>query len=603
MGLISKKTLLFSSSLLLLASPLLAVPRLRLSTTVAGPISATQGTSPASVTVEAYAPSNGESNADNETANLRITLSSTASWVSATAGARRGCRQREGDCIPITLAFASQSLAVGRYSATVSVADPNAIDAPQNILVILNVGGGVPATVNMYLPTNGDTEEIDFYTGSGINTDNVVTTQSGGGWLALFSASAGSFDFMRTYRIRATSKPESPLAQGTYRGTVTVAGSTVAAENKQIAVNLNVTSQPIAFANPDRLRARLTTNAPDQVMRISVGNRGLGKLTVSGASATAENSGTWLKAELVANTSLIIVTFSSKGVNAGIYRGSVSITSNAANNPISVPVELEVIAPGAPALRYQGVQDNATFTEGDVLAAGGIVAAFGEQFTYNAASQASSLPLPTELDGVSVYVNDKPAPVYYVSYNQVNFQIPYDVSPGAGTVRIDRGGQRGATISVRINPAVPKLLRLNLRSSGIDIPEPQDYYAIAVNSDGTISLPKSLGIPNTRPSRVGETIVIYGLGFGQVSPPVQSGAAVPATPLPSVPSAQKTVFFGALALGTGATQEAQYVGLTPGLVGLYQINVVVPPDSPKGDVPVRVQLDTVASEYGYIAVE
>jgi len=45
------------------------------------------------------------------------------------------------------------------------------------------------------------------------------------------------------------------------------------------------------------------------------------------------------------------------------------------------------------------------------------------------------------------------------------------------------------------------------------------------------------------------------------------------------------------------------IGLTPGLVGLYQINVVVPPESPKGDVPIRVQLDTTTSEYALIAVE
>jgi uncharacterized protein (TIGR03437 family) len=148
-------------------------------------------------------------------------------------------------------------------------------------------------------------------------------------------------------------------------------------------------------------------------------------------------------------------------------------------------------------------------------------------------------------------------------------------------------------------------LRLNLRAAGVNIPESRDFYAIAVNSDGSLSLPAEFGIPNSRPSRRGEPIVLYGLGFGQTVPPVVAGAAAPGPPNPlaQVNSGQKTVFFGALALGTGAPQEALYVGLTPGFVGLYQINVVVPNDAPSGDVPVRVQLDTTSSEYGYVAVE
>jgi uncharacterized protein (TIGR03437 family) len=63
------------------------------------------------------------------------------------------------------------------------------------------------------------------------------------------------------------------------------------------------------------------------------------------------------------------------------------------------------------------------------------------------------------------------------------------------------------------------------------------------------------------------------------------------------------VLFGALALNSGAIQEASYIGLIPGFFGVYQMNVVVPDDSVSGDVPVRVQFDTVASEYALVAVE
>src|SRR5205807_84643 len=49
----------------------------------------------------------------------------------------------------------------------------------------------------------------------------------------------------------------------------------------------------------------------------------------------------------------------------GVYSGSVTIASNAANGAVTVPVEFEVVAKGAPVIRYQGVVDNGTFGAGE----------------------------------------------------------------------------------------------------------------------------------------------------------------------------------------------------------------------------------------------
>lgn len=598
MGLISHKTFLLST-FLLSVTPLLAVPKLRLTSSVIGPISAVQGTSPAVQEIEAYAPSVGGGEFNAETSALRLTFSSSATWVTAAAGTRRNCLTREGECVPVRFTFATQQLQAGRYSASVTVSDSAAIDAPQTVLVILQVGGGVPASLDFFVPPGGS-DEFSFQTNSSVTS--TATTQSGGAWLTVTQSGAGSFDFVRPYRIQA--RHQDNQAEGLYRGTVAVRGSSVAPENRDVAVTLRVTSQPIAASSQPRLRARLALNSTTLARNLLISNRGRGTLEISGITATTEAGGNWLKAERIAGTNYVTATFTTDGITAGIYRGSIAVASNAANSPLNVPVELEVVAQTAPALRISGVLDNATFGEGDALAAGGIVAAFGEQLSYAQPAQASSLPLPTELGGIRVFVNDQPAPVYYSSYDQINFQIPFDVRTGEGTVRIDRGSQRGNSISAVFRAAVPKLLRLFLRSAGVNIPENRDFFAIAVNSDGSLSLPRELGIPNSRPSRPGEAVVIYGLGFGQTVPPVVSGAAAPGPPnLAHVNSERKTVFFGALALGTGTPQEALYVGLAPGFVGLYQINVIVPQDSPKGDVPIRVQLDTVASEYGLIAVE
>jgi uncharacterized protein (TIGR03437 family) len=300
---------------------------------------------------------------------------------------------------------------------------------------------------------------------------------------------------------------------------------------------------------------------------------------------------------------LIDVTFNAADAQPGVYKGNVAVAHSGVNSPLNIPVELEVVPQAAPVLRLSGILENAVFEEGDVVAAGGIVAAFGEQFTYKDPAVAGSLPLPTELADARVFVNDRPAPVYYASYNQVNFQIPYDVQPGTVTFRIDRGATRGNSITGIVVPASAKLIRLQLRAAGIAIPESRDYFGIAVHQDGTLSLPREFGVPNSRPSKPGDVLTVYGLAFGQTSPAVTAGVAAPTSPLAQLGFNTKRVFFGALALATGYSQDALFVGLTPGLVGLYQINVVVPQESPKGDIPIRVQVDTVTSEYALIAVE
>ncbi len=581
------------------APSLFAVPRLRLSNTVVGPVTVAPGANPAVQELEAYSVADRDTPAETE--NLRLAFTSTAPWVAARAGALRACARRQGQCVPVQLTFSTASLTAGAYSASILVTDPTAIDAPQNIVVSLQVGSTLPDRVNLYATPNGGSDEFAFNTNSNVES-NVSPANS---WLTVSQLSAGTFNFVRPFKIAARQQPSGgqPLAEGTYNGTVQIRNSALVADNKTVNVAFQVTSQPIARAGSAALRVRIAQNTPKQLHRVRINNRGLGRLAVGAATASVTGGGSWLTAAKLDGFDIIDVNLDPANVNPGVYRGNVAVAHNGVNSPLNIPVELEVVAQAAPAIRFQGILDNAVFEENDVIAAGGIVAAFGEQFTYQEAAVATSLPLPTELGGVRVFVNDRPAPAYYSSYGQVNFQVPYDVAPGQGTVRIDRGSTRGNAVSVTFAAAVPKILRIQLRAAGIAMPESRVFFGIAVNPDGTLSLPRELGIPNSRPSRPGEVITIYGLGFGQTSPPVVAGQAAPSTQLARVNSSNGQVWFGALSLNSGVPSDAQYIGLTPGLVGLYQINVAVPENSPKGDVPIRVQLDTVASEYALIAVE
>ena len=91
--------------LILASSSLWAVPRLRLSSTVVGPVTVAQGAAAAAQDLEAY--SVADRDVSSETENLRLTFSSTAPWVSAAASTARTCVRRAGICVPIRLTFSS----------------------------------------------------------------------------------------------------------------------------------------------------------------------------------------------------------------------------------------------------------------------------------------------------------------------------------------------------------------------------------------------------------------------------------------------------------------------------------------------------------------
>jgi uncharacterized protein (TIGR03437 family) len=383
------------------------------------------------------------------------------------------------------------------------------------------------------------------------------------------------------------------MAEGTYQGSVVIRDSQFAPDNKSVAVTLRVTSQPIAQSGAQELRLRAAQGSKRLTQGVVVSNRGRGTLTLSGATAAVTGGGNWLTVEQIPGGAGVAVHADPTGLNPGLYSGTISIASNAVNSPLSVPVAFEIVAQGPPATRFQGVANNANFDGEDQLAQGVIAAAFGEQYTFNDPQSAAALPLGTQLNDVQVFINDRPAPVYYASYGQVNFQVPYDAALGDALIRIDRGSTRGNSVSARIVSSLPRLLRF---FNGL--------YGIVVNQDGSFPIPASLGIPNSRPARAGDTLVFYALGLGQTSPPVVSGAAAPSNPLAQIVTpGGPLVYFGALALPTGVPATPTYVGLTPGFVGLYQINVTVPPGVTPGEVPVRLQLSTVASDAVYITVQ
>ena len=413
---------------------------------------------------------------------------------------------------------------------------------------------------------------------------------SNASWLSVAVASSGSGSFAFNVPYTVTVTAGSSMAAQAYNGTLTLSGSSFAPDNKQIPVVLNVTTQPILQASPSSFQIRIAqaankqTSATGALQYISTSNSGQGSLSISGVSATTVSGGSWLSASTVSGyPSLVALSADPTGLSPGVYQGSVTISSNAANSSFQVPVQLTVETQTAPVAFPGGVVNNGTFVANEPLALGDIAAVFGDQFTYGDPQGATSLPLGTSLGNTEVLVNGKPAPVYYVAAGQINFQIPFEAATGDGTIQVVRNGTNGNLIYVNLQSAQPRFLLLG------------GGYVIMTTPAGALT-----GISSS-PAKAGDTVVIYVIGLGPTSPSVASGTASP-NPAANVPSTQ--VCFGQhTVVIQPVCTVAGFAGLTPGEVGLYQVNVTIPSGLAKGNVPIFFTVAGQSSDQELIALQ
>ena len=120
-----------------------------------------------------------------------------------------------------------------------------------------------------------------------------------------------------------------------------------------------------------------------------------------------------------------------------------------------------------------------------------------------------------------------------------------------------------------------------------------------VFADGTYVLPSgAIAGVNSRPAKPGDEIVLYGIGFGPVTPSIPAGQLVQqANTLESLP-------FDMSIGGTPVANPPPYWGLAPGYTGLYQFNIMVPPNPGSGAVPLKFTVGGVAgTQKLYLAVD
>ncbi len=584
---------------LMSAAALYATPQLRLSTSTIGPLNIAVGQNGATQTVTT-------SNIGDGT--LSLSASANVPWITASIAGSS-----------VQLALNTSTLAQGIVTGLVTVTATGAVDSPQTISVTVQMGGGVPSSLNFYMQPGGSATTT--FVASNLLTDSVAPP-SNGLTLSVAALGGGSFQTTGSYRVTATA-PAATTPETSYTGTIKVTGSNFAPDVKNVPVTLNVTELPIVTLVQPSLQFNVGQGAAPVEKWIQMVNSGATALTLT--SATVSSGATWLTASLtsidpvldpsctyaeagnnnnVGFAGCVFIKGDPTGLAAGKYTGTVTIASNAKNGPFTVPVEMDVVAVAGPYSYYQGVEDIATFQAGATVAPGGLLEIRGEQFTTSGVANALTFPLGTSLGGATVYVNGAAVPIKYVlashpvnAGGQITFQMPYGTPSGQATVRVDRNDngtvQTGNTISVPVGSIEPRLLSFPFNGT---------LYAIATTfPDYEFPIPTTPGVAS-RPAKAGDDLIFYGLGFGATSPAAIEGVAATGQ---TCAGASLMVFGGGGIVEASNTKAVpSFCGLVPGFAGLYQIDVAVPTGTPTGNaVPVTITVGGVTSPSVAIAVQ
>jgi uncharacterized protein (TIGR03437 family) len=530
--------------------------------------------------------------------NWTASLPGAASFLKLSASSGVSTNTSPG---AVTYQVDSTGLEVGPYYGRIEVASPDAANSPQEFVVVLNViSPAIPPSPNpspagllfVSSPDGAPPQQVTVFTSSdqSIGVQASASTETESPWLSVTPIS-GQISSQSPAQL-TVSVSAAGLGPGVYRGTINIAEGNLAVRGVNVTLIVpgsgpqssaspapresgscsrdslvmtytiltNEFSTPAAW--PSTLGVNLSDNCGRAVNNGSVSaNFSNGDPTIALAltdPAKGSYTATWAPQH-----SLSQVTINALATASGLKPATAILTGTVAPNL-------------APAINKNGILGNLNPQVGGALAPGTVVEIFGSQLSATTVGS-DQAPLPSNLRGTSVLVGGISAPLFYASPTQVNAQIPYELVPGHEyPVIVVAGNSYTVPAPIQLAPLAPGVARL------------PDGSIIAQHADFTL-------VTKTSPAKPGEYLVAYLAGMGLTDVQVEDGAPSPSNPLAYV-SVPPGVTLG------GKSVKVTFAGLTPGLVGLYQINFQVPADASSGDLVLQISQQGVAANAGTITV-
>ncbi len=568
------------------------------------------------VPVQTFAVLNIGTGVMNWTAST-TTRSGGQQWLSASPASGSSSA---GDTPPlVTVAVNPAGLAPGRYYGLVQIAASGAANTPHVITVVLRV---LPMATDIAAVVTPNDLVFTATVGAGSPGSKSVFVYNIAATPKTFSSSAFTgavgLDYLPGQATLALNAPTEiviqpitdGLAPGTYRGNLTLQFSDGRVRDVRLhivvkrATGSASTAAAVSGENPRAAGCAPTKLVPTlrtvgQSFTIPAGwplalnaavlddcgnplNAGSVVASFSNGDPSLSlqslnNNGQWQATWNPTNQESPQLTITLDAQSAQDLRGSLQVSGG-----------LETTS-DPPQIAPSGIVSGASFANGVPLSPGGIISLFGSQLADGSAG-AAGLPLGSVLQGATVVIAGEAAPLFYASGGQINAVIPLDVTPNTSQqILVARDTTVSVPISVDVASSQPAVF-LNPLSNA---PRQGTVFAVRNTATGQSSF---LAQAST-PAAAGDTLVIYCAGLGAVDQTIAPGGGSPAAPAAKTKS-QPQVTVG------NQPASVQFSGLTPGLVGVYQINAVVPAGVAAGDqVPVVIGISGQTGPAVTIAVK
>ena len=328
------------------------------------------------------------------------------------------------------------------------------------------------------------------------------------------------------------------------------------------AVSLPPNSNPVMAVAPSALQFAYGIGGPAPAGQpVQVTKTGGGAFEWSASSNAA-----WLSASPASGMapSTLTASVAPTGLGASTYTGTITISAAG----IASQTVAATLTVGPPVPGIGSVVNGASFQGG--VSSGAWISIFGTNLASTTRNwrndEIVNGELPTQLDGVSVTIDGKPAAVYYISPTQLNVQTPDDGATGAVPVQVTAPlGTAAAT--AQMQQFSPGLFSFDGK------------YVAAQHADYSfVGKPNLLSGATTTPAKPGEVVLLWGTGFGPSDPATPAGQLVTQA---AALANRVTVLIG------GEQADVQWAGITG--AGMWQINVAVPGDLANGDATVVVE--------------
>jgi uncharacterized protein (TIGR03437 family) len=518
------------------------------------------------------------------TVNWKAEIVTGANWLVLNPASGTATTSTPG-ILSFGLTQDATNLAPGGYYALVRISDSQSKNSPQYVVAVFDLansstsplpdpspvgflfvgaaGGAQPASQSLNVHTSSAQAVLltaAALTADGVNWLNVTPTQS---------RSTGQSPGKLTISVSTAGLPP-----GIYTGEVSIAMSGVI---RTVSVTLIVT--PVGTTNAPANAATPSANCtPSKLALTQTGlvnnfavpakwpatlivqlNDDCGAPVLNG-SVTADFSNGDPTLTLRAGTQM--GTYSTTW-QAGAVTPQMVVTVHAEAGSLQ-PATAQLIGTinpnTAPVLFKNGTVNVFNRVSGGALAPGTIVEVYGTGLASSTATP-GMLPLPTIFNGTIIVMGGSQVPLYYLSDGQLDAEIAVDLPANQ---------QHAVVVSANGALTLP---------DQIDVVPVQ--LGVAAYADGHVIAQHGADfsyVTASSPAKPGEVLVIYLSGMGPTNPAVKSGDPAPgAEPLARVTLAPTVTV-------DSQNADVGFAGLSPGFVGLYQVNFTVPPAAKNGDL-------------------